>query len=889
MRDSIPAHFKIDAQPSPEPEAVVTAPRARFTILTSRLIRMEYSRTESFEDRPSQAFLFRKQPVPEYRTRRSEEKVEIFTKHLKLVYIPGREFSSETLSIQMLETGRLWRYGDPNHSNLMGTARTLDMQCGPVKLEPGLISRSGWATVDDSQSPVLTTEGWLTSRADPQAQDHYFFGYGLDYRTCLADFRKVSGSTPLPPRWVLGSWWSRFWDYSQEELLDLMDEFQAHQIPLSVCIIDMDWHLKGWTGYTWNREKFPDPEGFIQGLHKRGLRTALNLHPAEGVGEHEESYTAFCSALGVDPQERDCIPFDLEDPAFTRAYFELLHHPLEEMGVDFWWMDWQQGNQCRTPGLNLLWWINHLHFQDSGRKPERRPIIFSRYGGLGSHRYPIGFSGDAIVSWDSLSFQPYFTATAANVGYGWWSHDIGGHLHGIEDPDLYTRWVQFGVFSPIFRLHSTKNPYHERLPWGYDAETYRLTKEAMQLRHSLIPYLYSMARKDHKEGACLVRPLYHLHPEIEEAYACPNLYAFGSELLAAPFTSPADQDTRLSRQVVWLPDGDWFDFFDGRHFKGGWRAIYGGLEDIPVFAKAGAIIPLANNHSWENFNYLHELNLHIFPGADNSFAYYEDDGDSQTYTTGKYAVTPFRLKFKESVIQFNILPVEGDASLVPALRTYSLFFHSILTPTNVEVTIDGARINPDIRYDTNRSAYTLESIQLAPRQTLQVTIHGGSESLMLRRESPEQEVRKMLRSFRLGSAVKQAMDLRLDALLGNPTLLALYQVALTRTQMRALLETMAEAGVVRPPNTSRGCVVLWNRHDSPDIRYQLSSEQMMVHQPERRFKMEGGAVPRSRVIYLDDEAGENPSLLQVDYLELLKIWITHQVNDYYPRPEEGLY
>ena len=264
------------------------------------------------------------------------------------------------------------------------------------------------------------------------------------------------------------------------------------------------------------------------------------------------------------------------------------------MGVNFWWIDWQQGNPVKTPGLNLLWWINHLHFQDSGRR-DRRPFIFSRWGGLGNHRYPIGFSGDTFITWDSLAFQPYFTATAANVGYGWWSHDIGGHMGGVEDRELYTRWVQFGVFSPILRLHSTNNPFHERRPWGYDAEVLGITRQAMQLRHALIPYLYSMAWLNHKQGIPPIRPMYYLYPDMDQAYSCPNQYTFGSELIAAPFTSPRDADTRLSRQVIWLPPGDWFNFFDGRYFEGdSWQAVYGDLGEIPVFARSGAIIPLAD-------------------------------------------------------------------------------------------------------------------------------------------------------------------------------------------------------------------------------------------------------------------------------------------------------
>src|SRR5690606_14376337 len=193
------------------------------------------------------------------------------------------------------------------------------------------------------------------------------------------DFSHLSGPVPLIPRWALGNWWSRYWAYTARELLDLMHDFKAHEIPLSVCIVDMDWHLEGWTGYTWNPQYFPDPPAFIDEIHRLGLKTALNLHPADGIGPHEAQYARMAAALEIDPDSRRPIPFDLEDPRFARAYFELLHHPYEDMGVDFWWMDWQQGNPCRLPGLNLLWWINHLHFNDLGRRPEKRPFIFSRW------------------------------------------------------------------------------------------------------------------------------------------------------------------------------------------------------------------------------------------------------------------------------------------------------------------------------------------------------------------------------------------------------------------------------------------------------------------------------------------------------------------------------
>ena len=363
--------FEIPFRPHAQPKAVVTGPAVRFTLLTSRLIRLEYDPDGRFEDRPSQPFWFRDQPVPRFELHRPPGRIEIETEHLALCYVQSKAgFAPDTLSITLKESGRTWRHGDPDLGNLLGTARTLDRADGALALEPGLLSRDGWALVDDSATLVFGPDGWLLPRdAHPAARDFYFFGYGQDYANCQRHFSRIAGPVPLLPRWALGNWWSRYWRYSAEELLELMREFRGHDVPLSVCIVDMDWHLtetgnssSGWTGYTWNRALFPDATAFIAQLHEMGLKTALNLHPAEGVHAHEAAYTAMAGRLGVDAASGAPIPFDIADPTFTRAYFELLHHPYEKMGVDFWWIDWQQGTESEMAQLDPLWWLNHLHF-----------------------------------------------------------------------------------------------------------------------------------------------------------------------------------------------------------------------------------------------------------------------------------------------------------------------------------------------------------------------------------------------------------------------------------------------------------------------------------------------------------------------------------------------
>ncbi len=805
MTNKNPASYPIDAQPRADPAAIVRGPSARFTVLTSRLIRMEHSATQNvFEDRASQVFWRRCQPVPPFKVTQTEDQIDIETEHLHLRYqVTLKGFSCHSLTIELRDSGAVWHFDDRDRANLGGTARTLDEVDGRTRLSQGLLSRSGWSLVDDSAGLVFDADGWLAPRAAPDNLDLYFFGYGQAYLDCLRDFCRIGGSVPLIPRWALGNWWSRYWAYSQAEFMQLIRDFQTHDVPLSVSIIDMDWHITqtgnestGWTGYTWNRTLFPDPPDALKWLHAQGLKVALNLHPAEGVHPHEAQYPEMARRMGIDPASRAPVPFDIADPHFTAAYFDVLHHPMEALGVDFWWMDWQQGVKVahtarpELAGLDPLFWLNHLHFHDLGRTPEKRPFIFSRWPGLGS-RYAIGFSGDSVVSWKSLAFQPRFTATASNVVYPWWSHDIGGHMQGVEDPELYTRWVQLGVFSPILRLHSTANPYHDRRPWGHGPEVLAVTREAMQLRHALIPYLYTMTWRCAFESRPLVMPMYYLHAGEEDAYHCPDEYYFGSELIAAPYITPRDPETRLSRQPMWLPEGEWFDFFSGKRYHGGdWRTFYGGLSDIPVLARAGAIVPLAPMSGQFGVALPDELTVVIFPGADNTFELYEDDGESQAYKRGVSCVTRMEQTWRPGQLQFHIAPAQGDASVIPAERRYRLVIRGVCRPDEASVRVNGQPREVSVAHDEAADSLTIGEIVLAPGDELALVISVKTGELLSQTDHRPDACRKLLRAFRLDTNVKHRIDRALPELLNGQTRLAQFSSELSDAQLQALTETL---------------------------------------------------------------------------------------------------
>jgi alpha-glucosidase (family GH31 glycosyl hydrolase) len=443
----------------------------------------------------------------------------------------------------------------------------------------------------------------------------------------------------------------------------------------------MDWHLvdidplhgSGWTGYSWNRELFPAPEKFLRSLHEQGLHVTFNVHPADGVRPFEDAYPAMAAALGTAPDEP--IPFDVTDRDFLAAYFEVLHRGLENDGVDFWWLDWQSGPHSRIAGIDPLWMLNHFHYLDNLRDG-RRPLTFSRYAGPGNHRYPIGFSGDAVISWASLAFQPYFTSTAANIGYGWWSHDIGGHFFGARDDELATRWLQFGVFSPIMRLHSGNNPFITKEPWTFPAPAQEVMTSFLRLRHRLVPYLHTMNHRAATEGLPLVLPMYYRFPEAAEAYQVPNQYQFGSQLVVAAITEPADRRTLLASVKAWLPEGTWVDVLTGLVYDGGREIhLHRDLTTIPVLAAAGAIVPLdgAAIPANEPVNPEH-LELWVVVGADGRFDVIEDDGTA----TEAVAVTPIRYAQETGVLLIG--PVQGPVVAVPALRSWTISFVGLADP-----------------------------------------------------------------------------------------------------------------------------------------------------------------------------------------------------------------
>ena len=721
------------------PDAVVRSGKARFTVLTPEMIRIQYSDRSLFEDRATFAIVNRRLPVPAFTAVEKDGYLEIKTSALTLKYkiggvIDGRKPSAEVLNISMQLNGRpvLWYPGKDDAMNLKGTTRTLDGQIGDNKrqeLENGLLSRAGWSIIDESplarRGDGSTTfafdkqvDGidWVAEPVDKQAIDWYFLGYGHQYKKALGDFIKVAGRQPMPPLYVLGYWYSKYQRYTSDEFMEIVNDVKRFNIPMDVMIFDMDWHTQGWTGWTWDRTAIPDPEGLIDWMHQHGLKVSLNLHPADGVDDDEDFFNDLREDMGLDKQTKR-VPWNLSDGRFYHNMFKHIIRARERQGVDFWWLDWQQNLTSKyVDGLGETFWCNHVFYNDMRlNRPNHRPLIFHRWGGLGSHRYPIGFSGDSFTTYGTLAWQPYFTATASNVGFGYWGHDLGGHQQtGGNDPEIYLRWMQFGVFTPIFRTHATNWEGIERRIWKYS--NFPSLLETVKLRYALMPYIYTAARQAYDTGVSLCRPLYYEWPEANNAYLFEDEYMFGDDILVAPVVTKPEKDGTTARRT-WLPEGRWFDVCRNKVVEGNrtFTDRYA-MEEIPYFFRAGSVI--VNNPPMMNLNTRPDrLILKVVPGGNGQTKLYEDEGDTEGYKQGAYTTTTI----SHDGNTLTILPREGKFAGMPESRSYTVEFLAVNRPN--AVVINGSLVaESEWKYDAQRRLLTVNVARTSCDKKTVVTI-----------------------------------------------------------------------------------------------------------------------------------------------------------------------
>jgi len=754
--------------------AMVVVGNARFTVLTTSLIRMEYSDSGKFEDRPTLAFVNRKVDVPKFQKSVVGTQANITTSTIKLIY-GGGKFTGSSLKVTPVSDSAFkgWQFGmtsDKDPGNLRGTFRTLDgnanttLNCGRNKqphCEWGLISRNGWSLVNETGVPCLDDDDWWVDEMGKMLRnvdtiDLYLFTHGHEYKQALADYISVGGKIPLFPRHNSGIWYTRWYDLNNIDIQKIVDDYETRSIPLDIMILDMNWHKKNdWSGFSWDRNLFPYPADSMDYLHQKGLKVGANLHDATGIGKWEDKYNEVCAAMGIDPLHPPGpkgVPFTLTNKTYVYALEDIVLKAIEDDGMDFWWIDWQQGESGGHTGqdgprqkMNPTIWTDKMRVTDSIRRcklgivcTNKRGVVNARWGGLGNHRYQHGFSGDVKhLTWSNLAYQAYFSATASNVGWGFWSHDIEGPG---KDHEMYTRWVQLGSFSGIMRSHDRGMSAGGCMGWPTDPTGcptvevwnvpryfFEANRDALRARASLLPYIYTQTRMAHENGVGLTYPLYYDYSEEDDAYPddmesnlgltpSTRQYMFGDAMMITPVTAAGNCSTLLSTKAIilgqpcglttmdiWVPPGKWYEK-DSGILRTGPVTITKGftLFEIPTYIKAGSVIatvPLAIGSTIGNAGRQYtSLEFTIYPGGNAGVTrVYEDDGETYDYinkaayawTTAKYS----RDSASNGIVTFSVSTTNVNSSsyiILPIERQVTLRLVSSMPPTLV--TFNGKKL-----------------------------------------------------------------------------------------------------------------------------------------------------------------------------------------------------
>ena len=420
------------------------------------------------------------------------------------------------------------------------------------------------------------------------------------------------------------------------------------------------------------------------------------------------------------------IYFNLAVKKQANVFMSVLHGPLMKAGVNFWWIDGGMG-AAKMSGLNNQLWTNRVYYDYTQQLTHKRGFVFGRYGGWGNQRYPAFFTGDTYSQWPVLAYEVQFTTQGGNVLMPYITHDIGGY-HGKNIPfDLYARWVEFGAFSPILRLHSAhENPKEGnlRMPWTYGKKGIVLDRKFFSLRYKLLPYIYTYVRQAYDSALPLLRPLYLEYPKLSEAYKHPHEYFFGKEILVAPVVDSTGMRT------IYLPPGEWDDFFTGKSYKGAqtFTAHYN-VDEMPVFVRAGSVIPEQTPMAYSNQRPLDTLIVRVYGSKPGSFNLYEDDGISLNYKKGQFARTPIRFSKKKggSTYQLTIGPTLGRYAGQVKERAYIVRIQGIQKPQSVDINhqpvVKNAGSGTGWFWDARRSLVTINVPLKSIRDTVQVELH----------------------------------------------------------------------------------------------------------------------------------------------------------------------
>ena len=611
----------------------------------------------------------------------------------------------------------------------------------------GLLDKSGWYLLDDTQSDVWTSDGWIASRpSGGDVEDGYLFGYGTDYKSALADLAKLTGPTPMLPENMFGNWFSRYYPYADTDYENtILPAAKANGVSLDALSVDTDWKSPNqWDGWEFDSSLFPDPSGFLSWAKSQGIITTFNIHAS--VNDNDPEYSEAQAISGNTLTQGSCFApsacavFDWSKVAQAEADFAL-SQPIQDDGAGFTWLDWCcDGSFVSDTGVTPDSWINHLYAQQMVNT-DQRGFVLSRLGASyqkdqagayntgawADHTSTLAFTGDTWGTWNTLASEAQLAQDEGSIGQAYVSDDIGSFLgtpsRAKNDPDdLYLRWLELGAFQPIMRLHSDISQ-NSRLPWEYDAPTAATGDQYLQLRESLVPYTYTLSHESNVTGLPMARALYLDYPNQAAAYTNPDEYLMGDNVLVAPVTTPG----QVAKTTVWFPPGQWTDYFTGATFTGpSTQTLQLPLDREPVFVKAGGIVPLQPSTGKAQTANSAPLTLKVYAGADGSYSLYQDAGTGLGYTKGQSTSTQISTTTRGDVSTVTIGAANGIYPGAPTTRSYTVDLTDLSRPHTVLV---GGKPLAASQWTYNSAAHTL-SVPLptsSVRQSVAITEIGGGK------------------------------------------------------------------------------------------------------------------------------------------------------------------
>jgi alpha-glucosidase (family GH31 glycosyl hydrolase) len=578
---------------------------------------------------------------------------------------------------------------------------------------PLLVSQSGYAVFIDNSSNAMVEPGeldgarWLEYSAEPGPFDLYFFG-GPDLRSIFGDVANLVGHATMPPRWALGYMQSSRHFHHAEEFHEVTARMREGRHPCDAFIFLSTYgSALGWNRMVGHLEfepsLIPDPPATIKRFHDKHFRVFSHEYPVL----HEQS-PLYPEALGkgylldhaYPRQERSSVneavfregqrflDFSRQD---VRAWWWEAHKPLVEAGIEGWWLDGGEGPPARTelqggPGSILHNRYDLLRQQtfaegEARDNPDRRPYLLCRSGGPGMQRFgAMPWSGDVNTTFETMEMQIRTGLNLAMSGIPHWGTDTGGfYLVGPDEGELFVRWLQFSAFCSIFRAHG--HTWRRHLPWSHGEAIESICRRIIELRYRMMPYTYSLVWQAHRLGLPTMRPLVLNYPDDPHVWDLGTQYLWGDDILVAPVTRRG-----ATHWTVYLPEGSWHDYWTQETHQGPRGVtVEAPLERLPLFVRSGAIIPLGPVMQYDGEIEPNEITLLIYPHGQSAFELYEDDGASNAYRNGGHAITTINCHAEAQHLSVRVAAPQGDASIVPKARSYTLQVRASKPPVRVDV------------------------------------------------------------------------------------------------------------------------------------------------------------------------------------------------------------